>query len=143
MSAELTFDPSVVPSDAWQTILSTETDTDVNNIKVALYTDTVFSTWADANPSEPLASEYSDNVIAMMCTITMFNGNDFVATQTNLDSLYCLVGERLAFGGTMMGNWEEHLSALGADVNAPVVGDRVGTGDIDNFFTGFTTLSVD
>ena len=69
---ELTFDPANVPSTAWQTILSTETDTDVHEIELALYTDTVFSTWADANPSEPLASEYSDNVIALECTVTMF-----------------------------------------------------------------------
>lgn len=65
--ASLTFDPTIVPSDAWQTILSTETDTDVHHIKLALYTDTVFSTWADANSAEALASEYSDNTLAMYC----------------------------------------------------------------------------
>ena len=51
----LEFDLSVVAEDAWQTILSTETDTDVNSVKVALYTDTVFSTWKEANDGEDLA----------------------------------------------------------------------------------------
>ena len=76
----LTFDPTIVPSDAWQTILSTETDTDVHHIKLALYTDTVFSTWADANSGEDLASQYSDNVLAMECSNTVIDGVDYIAT---------------------------------------------------------------
>ena len=78
----LTFDPTIVPSDAWQTILSTETDTDVHHIKLALYTDTVFSTWAEANPSEDFASQYTDNVLAIECSATVVAGVDYIATQT-------------------------------------------------------------
>ena len=95
----LEFDLSVVAEDAWQTILSTETDTDVNSVKVALYTDTVFSAWKESNSSEDLAEQYSDNVLAMYCSITMYNGNDYIANSVNLKDKYCFVGEKVAWGG--------------------------------------------
>ena len=141
---ELTFDPANVPSTAWQTILSTETDTDVHSIEVALYTDTVFSTWADANSGEALASEYSDSVIAMECTITKYDGTDYIATQTDLNQVYCLFGEKEAFGGTIdSGDFLGLHYTLGADVTAPAVGDSLGSIDPSNYAQGFTLLSVD
>ena len=137
--ASLTFDPTIVPSDAWQTILSTETDTDVHSIKVALYTDTVFSTWAEANPSEAFVNEYSDNVLAMMCSITMYDGTDYIATTTDLSDVYCIVGEKAAWGGAYSsGIFSPILLDWGADLLSPAAGDSITTPLSDNLYEGFT-----
>ena len=126
----LEFDLSVVAEDAWQTILSTETDTDVNSVKVALYTDTVFSTWKESNSSEDLAEQYSDNVLAMYCSITTYGGFNYSENASNLRDKFCFVGEAVAWGGGFSSTnvVQPLLLDLKADVTAPELGDSALAG---------------
>ena len=138
----LTFDPTFVPTDAWQTLLSVEDVWDVYSIKTALYTDTVFSAWAEANPSESLAAQYSDNAFAMLCSITVTGGFDYIANETDLDGIYCLVGEKVAWGGAFIGgSFSPIIKILGADTTEPVLGEYLGNVETAGNF-GFDILDV-
>ena len=138
----LTFDPTSVPTDAWQTLLSSETDTEVYSIKTALYTDDVFSSWAEANPSEDLAEQYSDNTLAMLCSITVYNSVDFITSMTDLDGYYCIVGEKVAWGAGFANGFLPLIVSLGADTTEPAVGDYLVSPEINGYF-GFDILNVD
>ena len=99
--SSLAFDLTLVPSDAWQVIHEVD-DTDYKySMSVALYTDTVFSTWAETQDASTnsLVSEYSDNAIALHCTVTMADGVDFALENTNVNMAYCLFGGKNIYGG--------------------------------------------
>ena len=98
--SSIAFDLSLVPSDAWQVIHEVDSAEYVYSMSVALYTDTTFSTWAetqDANTNS-LVSEYSDNTLAVHCTVTKANSVDFALENTNSEMNYCLVGKANVYG---------------------------------------------
>ena len=138
----LKLNPTDVPTDAWQTLLSVETEWEAYSIKTALYTDTVFNAWAEANPSESLAEQYSDNAFAMLCSITIINFVDYIASETNLDGYYCIVGEKVAWGGGFVGgSFSPIIKILGADTTEPVLGEYLGNVETTGNF-GFDILDV-
>ena len=80
MSYALDYDLTLLYTDGWTNLLATNTITNVNSIDVKLYTDNTFSLWAESNSDVDLAAQYSDNVLAVHCTIEMFDGLNYLET---------------------------------------------------------------
>ena len=129
--SSLAFDLSLVPSDAWQVIHEVDSSEYVYSMSVALYTDTTFSTWAetqDANTNS-LVSEYSDNTLALHCSVSKAQSIDFALEATKVNMQYCLIGKENLYGGGAYqdqntGDWSVIIFsvAVGYDVDPPVVG---------------------
>lgn len=103
----------------------------------------MFSTWADANSGEALASEYSDNVLAMYCQVTMYSGTDYVTSETDQTEAFCFAGSKVIWGGGHIGSDFFTLAyELGADVTEPAVGETLPA-PADTTYEGFNIVQVD